>query len=178
MSRLIVRELRAEDIALIDGYWSSLSEADIARMHIDAPRVVTGAALHERLRKAIDTPARERLVDPMIWELDGRSVGFTNMNNFDRAAAEADIHLHMVDESLRGKGFGKRFFAMALERYFERHALEKIVCEPASTNPGPNALLRSLGFTPVRTYRKTSAYCFEHEVHRYEIRPGDVPRLS
>jgi RimJ/RimL family protein N-acetyltransferase len=84
--------------------------------------------------------------------------------------------LHVIDPKVRRKGYGQQWFALSLKKYFQRHGLEKIICQPAASNPGPNQLLKALGMKPMRIYTTTpSPICFEHEVARYEIYGYGVP---
>lgn len=164
-----VRDVEAADVPVLNAYWQGLSDDDIARMHIDRGQLRASEVFLARVGETIVTPHAKRLADPLIWELDGRAVGFTTLTNIERGK-QAHIHLHLIDPSLRGKGLGKQWFALSLKTYFRRHNLEKIVCEPASGNPGPNGLMASLGIRPVRNYvTKPSPLCVEHEVTRYEI---------
>ncbi len=175
MTTISVRDVELGDIPVLNGYWQGLSDADIQRMFIDRSKILTPEEFTERVTKTIGTPLKERNTDPLIWELNGKAVGFTTLTNIERGKT-ADIHLHIVDPEVRGQGLGTQWFALSLKKYFQRHGLEKIVCTPASTNPGPNALLRGLGVKPVRTFVTTpSPICVEHEVSRYEIYGFGVP---
>src|SRR5688572_11584011 len=159
--KLSVPAAETRDIPMLDQYWQKLSDEDVARMGIDRAKLPTSAEFTARVAKTLETPVKERLADPLIWELDGRAVGFTNLNAFDRPK-QAEIHLHLIDKSLRGKGLGAQWFALSLKKYFQRHGLEKIVCQPAAANAGPNGMMRSLGIAPVRTYVTTpSVICVE-----------------
>lgn len=138
-------------------------------MFIDPKKLSADADFRNRLSKLIDTPLLDRAADPLIWECDGKAVGFTNLNNIQRGF-EADIHLHLFEGSVRAKGLGRRLFAKSVQKYFERHDLKRIVCQPASTNSAPNGLMKALGVPVARTHQTIpSAICFEHEVNRYEI---------
>jgi RimJ/RimL family protein N-acetyltransferase len=164
------RELRAEDIPLITGYWDSITPSDIQRMYIDVSKLPSKEEQAERLKTLLDTPPAERSADPLIWEVDEKAVGMTNLNNIVRGE-EANIHLHVFDPQSRGKGIGRRLFIISVHKYLQRHQLKKVICEPAATNPDPNRLMQTLGIPVVRKYlnKTPSVICFEHEVNRYEI---------
>jgi RimJ/RimL family protein N-acetyltransferase len=164
------RELKVQDIPLIVGYWQSLAPDDITRMYIDAAKLHSSDEMEARLLKVLETPPAERQADPLLWEVNQKTVGFTNLNNIERGE-QASIHLHMFNAQNRGKGYGRRLFMLSVQKYLRRHQLKKVICEPAATNAGPNGLMRALGFPIERTYltKTPSAICFEHEVNRYEI---------
>ena len=148
--KLVVRELEERDIPLIDTYWRSLTQDDLNRMSIDCDRIPASDEFRARLTKLLDTPLSDRASDPLVWEVDGTAVGFTNLNNISRGN-QADIHLHMFDSKFRGKGLGRRLFVRCVQKYFQRHHLTKIICQPASTNPGPTGLMRALRIPVSRT---------------------------
>ena len=167
---LINRELTLKDVPLITSYWQSLTSDDIKRMYIDLTKLNFGEELAMRLSKTVDTPPSERQYDPLIWEIDTQAVGVTNLNNIERGE-QANIHLHIFSKLNRGKGFGRCLFMLSVQKYLVRHRLKRVICEPASSNPDPNGLMRSLGIPVVRTYvtKTPSPICFDHEVNRYEI---------
>lgn len=173
------RELKAEDIPLIAGYWASLTSSDIKRMYIDETKLSSKEELSARLVKLLDIPPAERPADPLIWEVNGKAVGMTNLNNIVRGE-EASIHLHVFDAQNRGKGYGRRLFMLSVQKYLERHQLKKVVCEPAATNPPPNRMMQALGVPVVQSYltKTPSVICFEHEVNRYEFDEALADRIT
>ena len=175
MALLSVRDLRLEDVELVDNYWSSLTPADLNRMYIDPAKLGTSVERQARFRKTVLTPVEEREAHPLIWEIDGTAVGTTIMRNV-KGGESGEIHLHLFDPTHRQQGFGTRLLILSMQEYASRFGLKKIICEPASGNPAPNAVFRRMGVGPARVYKTTPSYlCFEHEVSRYEI---DVAQLS
>lgn len=169
MEKLTIRDLQEADISLIDSYWQSLNEDDLKRMCVDSQKRPSSVEFRARLTGLLSVAPTDRVADPLIWEVDGTAIGFANLNAFKRPE-QADVHLHMFAKNFRGKGLGRRLFIMSLERYFKRHRLAKIICQPAAANPYPNAMMKALGVAPVKTYRTIpSGLCYEHEVNRYEF---------
>lgn len=168
--KLTVRELQKKDIPLFVEYWQNMSEADLGRMFIDPVKLNTNSNYMEsKLLETLNTPLEQRISDPLVWEVDGEAVGFTNMNNIKRGE-EAEVHLHMAKPHFRLKGLGRKLFLLSVEQYFKRHSLKKVICQPASQNPYPNGMMRALGIPIAKTYTGTpSLICTEHEVNRYEI---------
>ena len=141
-------------------------------MSIDPQKLPDPAAFAARMEKVVDIPATERQADPLIWLAGNKPVGFTTLNNIQRPE-QGDIHLHMIDPSLRGKGYGQILFMMSVNEYFRRHSLKKIICQPSAKNPAPNRLMAALKVPITKTYLTIpSPICFEHEVNRYEFLRG------
>lgn len=172
--RLRVRDLFLDDIPLVNGYWANQTPADVDRLSLDPSKVPTPYIQVDAYRKVLDLPFEQRQSDLLIWELNEQAVGMSSLRNI-RYAEYGEIHLHMIEPEFRRSGYGHRFLAMTLQEYFRRFKLRLIVCEPSSTNPGPNRLLQKLGFTIAKTYRTAPGPLNrEHEVNRYEITPALV----
>jgi RimJ/RimL family protein N-acetyltransferase len=169
-----IRDLQLPDIPILSNYWSSLTPADLTRMSIIAEKLPTPAEFQARLAKLIPIPLIERQADPLIWLIDNKPVGFTNLNNIQRPG-QGDIHLHMIDAGMRGKGYGQKLFMMSVNEYFKRHGLRKIICQPSAKNPAPNKLMAALKMPILKTYTTIpSVLTFEHEVNRYEFQPSNA----
>ena len=161
--------MSADDIPLVNAYWANLTSADCDRMSIDPAMLPTRVLTPGMLQQRRSQPVRERTVDTLIWELNGRAVGQSTLSRI-RYGEYGEIHLHMIDEQCRRSGYGLRFFVLTLQEFFRRFDLPLIVCEPSARNAGPNRLLQRLGFTIARSYRtRPSDITLEHEVNRYEI---------
>lgn len=169
--RLRVRDLSLDDIPLVNGYWANQTPADIDRMSLDPSKIPTPYVRVAAHGKLLDLPYKERQSELLIWELNERAVGMSTLRNIQYAES-SEFHLHMIEPTLRRSGYGHRFVALSLELYFRRFHLQRIVCEPSSSNLGANRLLQKLGFTITNTYRTIPGPLNrEHEVHRYEITP-------
>lgn len=166
---LAVRNLQEDDIAFLDHYWQSLSPADCERMAIDRSKLPKSEDFRNRLLQLLQTPVSQRPADPLIWTINGTPVGFTNLNSFNRPH-QAEVHLHMIKQDFRGKGYGRKLFVLSLIEYFRRHDLHRILCQPASSNPFPNKMMAVLGVKPTKTYTTIpSVICYEHEVNCYDF---------
>jgi RimJ/RimL family protein N-acetyltransferase len=166
---LVVRDPTPGDISLVKTYWMNQTVSDIERMKLDVSRIPARVAQVEAWLDLSGVPHRRRTSDLLIWNLNGETVGMSTLRNI-RYGDSGEIHLHMIDTRFRQRGYGHRFFLLCLQEFFARFELQIIVCEPSSTNPGPNRLLQRLGFDVVKTYRTVpSDLNLEHEVNRYEI---------
>ena len=94
---LSVREVEARDIAVLDHYWQTLTDEDLQRMFIDKSKLPTSEEFTAKVTKVISTPVGERQADPLIWELNGRAVGFTTLNNIEKGKQAEYLHLGKPD---------------------------------------------------------------------------------
>lgn len=136
---LRVRDVTADDLPLIKNSWKS---------HISPEQLLR-------------TPAADRTVDALVWELNGEAVGITALSDIQSRSGAA-VTLHMFDPERRRCGYSHRFFALTLREFMQRYESTHIICEPPSRDPAPNRLLQKLGFVP-------SQSSGDSEVHRYEI---------
>jgi RimJ/RimL family protein N-acetyltransferase len=166
---LRVRDVSPTDIPLVNAYWTNQTPSDVERLRLNPARIPSRLLEAGAVDALIRRPFVERVHDLLIWELNASAVGMSSIRNV-RYGDYGEIHLHMIVPERRRSGYGQRFFAMSLREFFRRFELKMIACEPSSRNPGPNRLLRRLGFTVARTYRTVpSDVNVEHEVNRYEI---------
>lgn len=111
--------------------------------------------------------ARERCF--VAWLYRGEQVGHSSLSHI-KLGVEGHIHLHLWRPELRKDGLGAQFFTRSMDYFFERFALQKIICEPMATNPAPNRTVMKLGFTFVKRYRTVPvSTSFEQDVNRYEM---------
>lgn len=171
---LKIRDMVASDVPLVQSYWMELTQSDIARMSVNPQKISIKARQVENYLELAGTEYRDRTIDALMWELNGKPIGVSTLRHI-LFGDSAEIHLHIIDPLLRRSGYGHRFFALSLEEYFRRFELRLIVCEPSAQNPAPNRLLQKLGFTVARTYvTHPSEVSVEHEVNRYEITPAQL----
>lgn len=176
--RLRVRDLTLGDIPLINAYWAGQTSEDIRRLSLDPTKIPVPAIKVDDFLKMEDVPLPERTSHRLMWELNGEAVGMNSMGNL-RYGESGEIHLHMLNPQFRRSGYGHRFFAMALNDFFQRFSLKLIICQPSAENPGPNRLLQKLGFSVAKTYRTIpSPINREHLVNRYEILRDHEPVIG
>ena len=149
---LSVRDLEVRDIEFIVGYWTNLDAKDLERMKIDPAKLPEPALFKKKLIDLRKISRDQRMSDSLIWEVDGRAVGFSSLKNIRRGDC-GEIHLHLVDAGMRGKGLGPRLLVLSMKEFAGRYDLKTIICQPAASNPHPNGVLRKLGVPPTKTYR-------------------------
>ncbi|MCC3156581.1 GNAT family N-acetyltransferase [Hymenobacter sp. 15J16-1T3B] len=172
---LSVRELRADDIPRIADYWLTSSPEHLTGMGVDLTKMPDRAGWTAMLTALVDTPLAEHPSYCLIWEVDGRAVGHSNINQI-RPGEQAYMHLHLWDAQVRRLGYGRQLVRLTLPRFFEAYQLQRLYCEPYALNPAPNRTLAQLGFRFVREHVCTpGSLNFEQPVKLWELRREDLP---
>ena len=121
------------------------------------------------LSRQLSQPYKEKQAYCIIWEVDGKPVGHSNLNPVI-FGEEGFIHLHLWSSDVRKKGMGIELLKMTLPRFFNNMKLKKICCEPYALNPAPNKVMAKLGFDFVKEYTTTPGWIsFEQPVKRWEL---------
>lgn len=169
MNRFAVRPLERGDVPHIIDYWVNATPEHLLAMGADAGKIPARAVWQGNLEKILSTPEREATTFYLIWLVDGRPIGFNSLKNI-KYGESGEMHLHLWEESSRGKGYGSVLFCLAAIEFFQRFSLKTIVCEPSASNPAPNRMLRRVGFPLILTYTAaTSELSLVCEVNRYAI---------
>lgn len=118
-----------------------------------------------------DDPRRERFY--VAWVLDGVVVGHSSINQI-QWGQQAFGHLHLWRSDLRRAGLGADFMRRSVSFYFERFNLNVLYVEPYAYNPGPNRVLKKLGFKLVKQHRTVPGPMnFKQDVNRWEMKRTD-----
>jgi len=175
---LSVREIQLPDIASITQYWLSATPAFLRGMGVDLTKLPHREAWIALLSEQLTQPYPEKKSYCLIWELDGRAVGHSNVNKivFGR---EAYMHLHLWEAGLRQRGIGADLVKMGLPYFFEHLQLQTIYCEPYALNPAPNKTLEKVGFRWVDTYTTTPGWInFEQMVNLWVLTRAEFEKSS
>lgn len=164
-----VREIQNKDIDLLVDYWFNADSEFLKSMGADKDKLPTRNSFVQMLKKQISLPIQDKKSYALIWEIDGKQVGHSNVNNI-LYGKEATMHLHLWNLESRKKGVGTKLLQRSLRFYFEKLELDKLICEPYAFNPAPNKTLEKLGFEFVKKYRTIpGSLNFEQEVKRWEM---------
>jgi len=159
---------RAE-LERVVSYFYDADDAALRAMGVERARL---PERNEWLRRMASESEREPCDQNMcfvVWRRDGRSVGHSSMSRI-AYREEGYAHLHMWDESKRGRGFGTVFMQASIDIYVQRFSLKRVISEPYADNPGPNKLLPKLGFVLVKRYRTIPGVInFEQDVNRWQL---------
>jgi RimJ/RimL family protein N-acetyltransferase len=175
---LSVRELRETDIDLIADYWLNSDGEFLRSLGVDLDKLPTRENWDQMLTEQLNTPLEQKKSYCIIWEVDGKATGHSNINKII-FGDEAYMHLHIWDEEIRQKGFGTAWIKMTLPWFFEKYQLKKLYCEPYALNPAPNRTMEKVGFEFMREYVTTPGWInFEQPVKLWEMSYERFKELS
>ena len=142
--RLRVRPLESGDIPAIVEYWTTATASDLERMGVDVAKLPSAAGLTSNLERLCGG-GQDVTTAYSVWRVDDQSIGYASLKNI-RRGDRAEIHLHMWSAGFRGQGLGDPLFALSALDFYERFALQQIVCEPSAGNAMPNRMLQRAGY--------------------------------
>ena len=164
-----ISELSANDIDPIINYFLQADHAFLHAMGVDPKKLPNGDDWRQRLLEDLNCPIPERQYYYLMWELDDRPVGHSNINKII-FGTEAYMHLHLWELSIRQSGHGAHFIRSSIDRYFETFNLQTLLCEPYRLNPAPNKTLAKIGFELIKTYETTPGWInFQQTVNRWAL---------
>jgi RimJ/RimL family protein N-acetyltransferase len=140
------------EVGLRIDYFHDSSDEHLLKLGVDRASLPSREAWRSTYAADYALPLEQRAGVALIWELDGRAVGFSSADRLVYGE-EAFMHLHIVSPELRHRGFGAAFVKESARCYFEMLKLERLYCEPNAFNTAPNRTLQRAGFR----------YLFTHE---------------
>ncbi len=172
---LTVRDMKESDLKVVSDYWLLSPKTFLLEMGADPTKLRTRRQALTDFLKNAELPDNKKTFCSLMWEVDGQAVGYSTLKRI-RFGDFADVHLHMWESSLRGKGYGSQLFAKGLRIFFDRFQLKYILCEPYVKNAASNGVLRKLGIPVTKTYRTApSAISLEMECNQHVIRREHLP---
>ncbi len=173
-----VRLLTEKDIGGVVDYFLKASPEFLRGMGADIEKLPSREAWHTIIATDLKEPLHKRKFFYVIWEIDGVSIGHSNINTI-QFGEEAIMHLHIWKPDNRSRGNGLYFIKESLKHYFETFQLKKIVCEPYAENPAPNKTLVKAGFTFIKQYETTPGWInFHQTVNRWELSAETFKKLN
>ena len=158
-----------EDISLVVDYFIYADEAYLHGMGALKSKLPDRAEWINMLSAGIGKPYEQKEFYYIIWLLNGRPIGHSNINKIEYGN-NATMHLHVWNPQKRMKGMGVQFLKKTIPKFFNNLALKKLICEPYSQNIGPNKTLRRLGFDFIHAYETTPGWInYKQVVNRYEL---------
>lgn len=168
-THISVREIKISDIELLADYWFNSDAKFLKEMGADKDKLPTRAQFIKMLTQQIALPLREKKSYALIWELDGKQIGHSNVNSIIYGN-KANMHLHLWKADTRKRGIGTQLVKQSLHYYFKNLELNKLICEPYALNPAPNKTLEKVGFEFVKRYTTIPGTInFEQDVNRWEM---------
>lgn len=178
MHQLSVRPLEAGDIEQIIHYWLQSPPAYLQGMGVDLAKMPAKEEWQTMLTHQLSLPLREKQTYCLIWQLDGKPVGHSNINKIS-FGKEAYMHLHIWQPAVRKMGLGTSFIKMGLPLFFEAYELERLYCEPYALNAAPNKTLAKAGFRLLKEYTTIpGAINFEQPVCLWEIKRSELKEMK
>jgi len=146
--------MRPDEVHLRVDYFHDASDDYLAALGVDRARLPSRTDWQESMRSDLSRPVCERSMHFLVWELEGRVVGFSTADRIV-AGDEAFMHLHILDPGRRRGGLGARFVRLSGEEYIRVLRLERVFSEPNALNVAPNRALQRAGFRYVLSRRCT-----------------------
>ncbi len=168
-TELRVRELESVDIDLIMDYWFSADKEYLEQMGADINKLPSKIQFRKMLLEQLKLPLPEKKSYALIWELNGKPIGHSNVNNI-KYGRQATMHLHLWEVGNRKRGLGTELIKKSLSFYFGNLKIKTLICEPYALNTAPNKTLNNVGFDFIKKYRTfPGSLNFEQEVNRWEL---------
>jgi RimJ/RimL family protein N-acetyltransferase len=148
---LVVREMELAEVGMRIDYFHHSSDEYLQTLGVDRASLMSPQDWTSSYRTDYAKPIEERDTFCLIWELDGRAVGFSSTDRI-LFGEEAFMHLHIVDPALRREGLGVEFVKLSAQTYFRVLELQRLFCEPNAFNTAPNRTLQRAGFRYLLTH--------------------------
>ena len=177
-TKISVREIESRDIDLIADYWLKSDSEFLVSMGVDLDKLPTREGLTKMLTEQINSPIDNKKSFALIWELNGKQFGHSNVNEIE-FGKQATMHLHLWHSDNRKKGMGTELVKKSIPFYFEKLKLETLFCEPYSLNPAANKTLKKVGFEFEKKYKTIpGSLNFEQEVNRWKLTKIKYEKLN
>ncbi|HVX33950.1 MAG TPA: GNAT family protein [Solirubrobacterales bacterium] len=147
---LLVRPMRLDEVDVRIDYFHDASDEYLLHLGVDRALLPDRDAWRAYYEQDFARPLPERDTYNLVWELDGRVVGFSSVDNID-FGEQAFMHLHIVEEPRRRRGLGAQFVRLSVAEYFRALELKRLFCQPNAFNVAPNRTLQRAGFRYVFT---------------------------
>lgn len=146
-----LRPMRAEDVDVFVAYWHG-GGADLAHLGIDPQKLGSERETRQRFEHLIRSPAPRPALGFTVT-LDGRPVGYVNVNVLGRSRGRP--HFHLVDPAVRRAGVMSTVLRAGLPAILrtvrEETGAQGLSVEVRTRNAGMNRLLQRLGYPVVET---------------------------
>jgi RimJ/RimL family protein N-acetyltransferase len=170
---LVVREMEVAEIGIRIDYFHDSSDDYLSKLGVDRTSLPSKEAWRATYVEDSARQIEDRESVCLIWELDGRIVGFSSTDRIV-FGKEAFMHLHILSPDLRRHGYGTEFVKESARHYFRRLQLDRLYCEPNAFNVAPNRTLQRAGFEYLFTHESKPGPINYHQVTtRWLLRRND-----
>lgn len=163
---------------MVVDYFLGLDREALQRMGADPEKLLARNDWLALLRSDHAKPLRERNFYYLGYELAGRLIGHTNVNQIV-FGEEATLHLHIYPSESRRRGLGTAMVRAAIPRFFADLELKRLHCWPRASNDAPNRTLAKLGFRSLGRLTTVPGWInFEQEVERWVLEREALSQLA
>lgn len=123
------------------------------------PAIFADMALYEKARstpysrEATDALWDKRKAKPDLMTFavmnEGKIIGETVLKNIDRERKQCEIGIHLIDDSVKGRGLGTEAERLAIEYAFGVLGMNTVLADTIIKNARSRHILEKLGFTRV-----------------------------
>jgi len=178
-SDVTVADFTEADIEGFLAYWYDSDRDFLETMGVDPGRLPSRGKMREMLELAIERDRRAERPQSTILaiRLGEETVGVHEITHLT-AGDSGILHAHIWKAEHRRRGIGIVSYVRAMEAFFERFDLARIVFESPAHNAGANRIKERLGIPAVGT--GTIEMPFQHgalATVTYIVTPDDLPRI-
>jgi RimJ/RimL family protein N-acetyltransferase len=169
---VIVRPMTLEEADRIIAYFHTSTPEHLEILGVDPSRLPSASDWQRRYAQMFEQPVEQRASFIVSW-LDGdRFIGFSTTDKIS-FGEQANMHLHIVEPSLRNSGIGTACVTQSVDIYFATLKLKRLFCEPNAFNVAPNRTLQKAGFKYLKTHMTVPGILnFRQPVNRWVVERG------
>jgi RimJ/RimL family protein N-acetyltransferase len=146
-----VRPMTLPETERIIDYFHSATAEHLEMLGVDPSRLPSAADWRRRYSQLYEQPIEQRAMFMVSWLNGDRLIGFSTTDKI-KFGEQANMHLHIVEPSLRNSGIGAACVRLSVDIYFRTLKLKRLFCEPNAFNVAPNRTLQKAGFRYVKTH--------------------------
>ncbi|RYZ63347.1 MAG: N-acetyltransferase [Proteobacteria bacterium] len=170
----LIRDAVESDLVSQDNYFADATDEFLLKLGVDPSMVRDRTRDFGPFRELQKIPLETREIHLFTFERAGVVIGSSTLKAI-RFGESAEVHGHLYDESLRGKGAVSGFIREYLKLVFETFQLQKIIAEPSVQNVAPNRVLEKFGAKLVGTFeRPATGILLARTANRYEITAANL----
>jgi RimJ/RimL family protein N-acetyltransferase len=141
----VVRPMELAEVDVRTGYFHRSSDQHLGLLGVDRDALPSPQEWRRSYEEDHARPLTERRNYSLVWELDGRIVGFSSTDQIEYGE-KAFMHLHVINGADRNAGLGTEFVRLSAAEFFRVLELKRLFCQPNAFNVAPNRVLQRVGF--------------------------------
>lgn len=143
-----VRDLLAGEVESYLEYWHGASDTALEQLGVDRKRLYPRAKMREALLRDIEINGRLQMSKAVRLAVvyQGLFAGVHELTEL-QVGEQAVMHAHFL-RTFRGRGIGTVAYVAAMDVFFDRFQLERIVFKTPICNRAANRVKEKLGLVP------------------------------